>query len=203
MMTLVTYLKKNCINWLSPVAGQTIEGWEDVIEVISPTQEFYNNGIHKIKHAPKEALYEQQLDAKYSFSTLVENFNESIAIAENPCAFLGNKNKHVTWINRISIVIRLLVNDKKYLFTGDASIDALKSIPDYEQVLSNIYWLKVTHHGSRKNSSPEIFDLMKPVFADISGGPKYFDREVEECLKKKNTRVRSTMSIGYLEFPYK
>lgn len=202
MLTLVKYLKDNGINWLSPVAGQTVKGWEDVIEVISPTQEFYNKGISKIKHSPKDVINEQHLQLKDSFRPLSKILNENIRIEDDPCLFLGNRNKQVTWINKISIVIRLLVEGKKYLFTGDTSIDALKSIPDYTNVLNNIYWLKVAHHGSRNNSSPELFELLKPVYADISGGAKYFDHEVEECLKIKKTKVRSTKDLGDLEFPY-
>lgn len=202
MLTLIEYLNHNDISWISPLAGQSVKGWEDIIRVIGPTMEFYKLGISKIKHSPNQVINEQVLATRSKgISSLSKLLNESIRIEADPCAVLGNKNKTVTWINKISIIIQFVVNDQKYLFTGDTSVNALQSIPDYENLLSNIHWLKVAHHGSRNNSSPEIFDLMKPKFADISGGHKYFDEEVRQCLKAKKTKVRLTKDEGDLQFP--
>ncbi len=117
--------------------------------------------------------------------------------------FCAPEKDHVTEVNQISIILQIMVEGNKYLFTGDASLESLKNIPGYPGSLANVYWLKVPHHGSHNNSSPELFEIMKPKYADISGGNRYPDQEVGDCLIQKGTKVRTTKDEGRdLIFPY-
>ncbi|BAU51862.1 ComEC/Rec2 family competence protein [Mucilaginibacter gotjawali] len=195
MVKLVDYLKIHHINKFQPFAGSTLQSWEDEIKVLGPTIPFYDKCVPKIKHSAKDLIKEEA-----AAMLILEKTNP---VDKDPCEMLGNTGKTVTYINQISIILQILVEGKKYIFTGDASLESFRAIPDYETALADIYWLKVPHHGSPNNSSPDMFNIMKPTYADISGGTQYLKPEVPGCLKAKGTKVRSTLEAqADLQFPY-
>jgi beta-lactamase superfamily II metal-dependent hydrolase len=101
----------------------------------------------------------------------------------------------------VSIIIELVNAEKKYLFTGDAGIQSFKAIPDWQNNLKDLHWLKIPHHGSDNNISCEIIDVMRPEYADNSGD-KYQDNYVLDCISKNQRsrkQPRSTKS-GDLEY---
>jgi beta-lactamase superfamily II metal-dependent hydrolase len=66
--------------------------------------------------------------------------------------------------------------------------------------LNDIFWLKVPHHGSRRNLSSELIAIMKPEYALISakGDAKHPRRALVNCLKKAGVKVYSTHKSGSL-----
>ena len=71
--------------------------------------------------------------------------------------------------NDNSVVIYTKINNKKFLFMGDASITTEKEILD-KYNLTNIDVLKVGHHGSKTSSSIEFINEINPKYSIISVG---------------------------------
>ena len=124
---------------------------------------------------------------------------ELISHGESPCKFLKEDTTvRLTLTNKASIIFAIDKGNDRFLFTGDAGISSFKSIPDWENELKNLYWLKIPHHGSNNNISNEIIAVMKPKLADNSGD-KHQDRPVIDCISlnsRSERNVRSTKSHG-------
>jgi beta-lactamase superfamily II metal-dependent hydrolase len=204
MKDLAGTLDKYQIKTVEPFAGQSLVGWPE-ISVLGPTLVFYQASVKKMKDVPTLIAQETQLILNESKQEpFIGKLSKMLEKDTDPCGYLKSQKKdHVTEVNQISIVLQITADNKKYLFTGDASLESFQAIPQYPDSLKNIYWLKVAHHGSPNNSSPELFDIMKPVYADISGGDRYLDEEVPGCLEAKGTKVRTTLDAkANLVFPY-
>lgn len=204
MKELVATIKRIGIKTLEPFSGQSLPGWPE-LKVLGPSPDFYKACIKKMKDV--KTIIEQEASLLFEesrSSPFIGKLSEMLAKSTDPCGFLQSQPKdHVTEVNQISVILMIEADAKKYLFTGDASLESFKALPGYPDCISKIYWLKVPHHGSHNNSSPELFDIMKSVYADISGGDRYLDDEVPECLEKKGTKVRSTRDEKKnLVFPY-
>lgn len=78
--------------------------------------------------------------------------------------------------NNSSAVVLFTIDGYKLLFTGDAGIPALTQAADYADSLgislSDLRFLDVPHHGSRRNVGPSILNRIKAGTAFISACPK-------------------------------
>ncbi len=75
--------------------------------------------------------------------------------------------------NDYSPVMMLESNAKRYMFTGDASVDVEEEfMEEYSSSLANfdVDVLKVGHHGSDTSTSVEFLNVVKPEYAIISCG---------------------------------
>lgn len=119
-----------------------------------------------------------------------------------PCDILKtDRQTRLTATNKASIILAIDKEDKRYLFTGDAGIDSFKSIPDWQNELKNLFFLKVPHHASDNNISKELIELMQPEYA-YNTGFKYQDDAVLKCLEQKirNKSVKTTKTDDDLIF---
>ncbi len=91
-------------------------------------------------------------------------------------------------VNQSSIVFLFQPNNQKYLFTGDAGKEALHRIVDTDKhnLLADIDWLKVPHHGSKHNIDNAIISHLKPKISCISTEKikKYANQCTINALKK-------------------
>lgn len=71
--------------------------------------------------------------------------------------------------NDNSLVIRLQLGSRAFLFTGDSEHEAEQLLLARGVNLTADY-LKVGHHGSRTSSSPEFLDRVRPSVASLSTG---------------------------------
>ena len=101
--------------------------------------------------------------------------------------------------NSSSAVCLLHFDGNKYLFTGDSGVESLKKVIEYANNngidLTNLYFLQVPHHGSKRNVSPIILNAIKGEVAYVSASkdaPKHPSKKVLNALKKRGTRVYST-----------
>ncbi|MEO3402831.1 MBL fold metallo-hydrolase [Mucilaginibacter sp. CAU 1740] len=187
-------LKTLAINTEEPVAGQfIIEGWPE-LTIISPT----------------ETLYRSLFPAKFKGAAIIraevsqlqgEEIAEGVsAISEDPNQALDHLPKTtLTPTNVNSAVLLLTVCGKKLLFAGDAGIRSLTSIPDHDELLAGIYWLKVPHHGSKNNLDSKLITLMRPVHAVISGN-KHISPQVVKCFEHINCNLKTTRDDGTIVF---
>ena len=113
--------------------------------------------------------------------------------------------------NEQSLILLFQANGKRCLFTGDAGTESEEKLlselnaPGHETeraALSEIYLLKVGHHGSRSASSEDFLELLLPECALISCGRGnsygHPHAEAMERLHRHAGQVHSTANEGAL-----
>ena len=111
-------------------------------------------------------------------------------------------NSNLNDENDSSLVFLVVINLKKILLMGDASIKSEKDIlSNYN--LSNIDILKAGHHGSRTSSSEEFIKKISPKLILISAGVNnkfnHPHKEVINLYKKYNIKYRITSKEGSIK----
>ena len=99
--------------------------------------------------------------------------------------------------NNSSVISLFIANGRKFLFTGDAGKAALNNATDYAEtlgvVLTDLHFLDIPHHGSRRNIEPSILKRINAQKAFISapkeGDPKHPSRKVANALLRRDTLV--------------
>ncbi len=186
---LIAFIDHLGISCQEPIAGRyTIEGWEE-FQILGPTLEYYAKLFPEHFDA-KEFLIQEAIELKDEKEEPI--FKDDI----DPCELLSSLEKSkVTRPNLNSAIISINVNGNSFLFTGDAGIESFENIPNYKALLSQIFWLKVPHHGSRNNINCELIKLMSPKYAVISGN-KYVDESVIGCLRTTGSEVLVTKELN-------
>ena len=160
---------------------------------MSPTVSYYQKLFPKHFNA-KVFLIGESIELKSEI--------EEVAATANPCETLDKLSKsQVTNPNLNSAVIRITVNGNTYLFTGDAGIDTFYNIPNYKEVLKNIFWLKIPHHGSRNNINCELIKLMSPNHGAVSGN-KRIDSSVVDCFINTGCEVKTTRDLNSIVYEF-
>ena len=106
--------------------------------------------------------------------------------------------------NDNSNVIYTEINNYKFIFTGDASINTEKEIlKDYN--LPEIDVLKVGHHGSKTSSSKEFINEINPKYSIISVGKdnRYGHPNKEALDNLENSIIYRTDQDGSIMFKIK
>ena len=108
------------------------------------------------------------------FLTAIQNNNLQITLAEAGVIIdqTNNYKIEILWptkdadfpdTNDYSIIIKLTVGNKTFLFTGDAPTSAiLQSNPGHVDVL------KLSHHGSRTGTNEQLVRKLSPTYAVVS-----------------------------------
>ena len=92
---------------------------------------------------------------------------KELNIDDNKLYFLNNKDYGNE--NDNSSVIYTELNNHKFLFMGDASVEVEEDLIE-KYNLEDIYVLKVGHHGSKTSSSKYFIDSINPKYSIISVG---------------------------------
>jgi len=188
--TLLDILHQLNIPVVEPVAGSLkLKGWEEV-ELI----------------APSLAYYQELFPEHFEISALVTIQSDEVMGTEkpnyDPCQALDNLGgNHISNANLNSAILKITGDEGVFLFTGDAGIESFYEIPNYQQELSKIFWLKVPHHGSANNLNSDLIRLMSPKVAVISGKSRVSSLVVE-CLKRHSEQLDITAEKGDLEYQY-
>ena len=89
----------------------------------------------------------------------------------------------------------------KFLFMGDAGIE--KDILEKYNI-SDVYVLKVVHHGSKTSSDKKFIDEIKPKYSIISIGKNKFGHLNKEVLNNlDNSKIYRTDEDGSILFKIK
>lgn len=103
--------------------------------------------------------------------------------------------------NDRSLVIRLSMGSRKFLFTGDIERSAETMLLLYDLEADVI---KVPHHGSRTSSSANFVEAVRPEFAIISVGRRsqfgHPHPEIVEIWTAAGSKVLTTGGSGTIEF---
>lgn len=143
-------------------------------------------------------------------SSLIENFKVSnyYHTRENfPCKigdlYFENINYYDGDENDSCLVFMLSFMNKKWLFTGDASVESEQAILS-SGVNIDCDILKVGHHGSKTSTSEEFLKAASPSEAIISCGAKnrygHPNQEVIDRLEKYNVKIRRTDLEGTISY---
>lgn len=103
--------------------------------------------------------------------------------------------------NANSMVLQIEIEDKKFLFMGDAT----KNTEEYilkENNLEDVYLLSVGHHGSKTSTSEEFLKEITPEIAIISSKESVYghpSKEVIEILKKNSVNILITEKLGAIK----
>lgn len=153
--------------------------------IIGPTKAYYEKLIPQFR----DELKYKESDNMYSESGDVET-EQSLSPALDGA--YDDNSAH----NQSSMIILFRPKeDKKCLFMGDAGRDSFNNIQDpYKEIIKNVDWLKVPHHGSKHNLDSEMIKWIKPNVAYISAdsNDEYANKCTINALKRSGCSVYST-----------
>ena len=139
--------------------GTTIE---DKLLILSPSKEF---SLQLLVESEKTPLTEEvSLKNIYEkYSCIVKE--KILSLFESWYGEMLRENITTSAENETSVVIRGIVDDSGFLLTGDAGIRALTESMDYmekigENIIDEISFYQIPHHGGRRNVSPSVLDRM-------------------------------------------
>jgi competence protein ComEC len=127
---------------------------------------------------------------------------KEINVDKNKLYFLNNKDYGNE--NDNSNVIYTELNNHKFLFMGDASVEVEEDLIE-KYNLQDIDVLKVGHHGSKTSSSKSFIDTIEPKYSIISVGKnKRYGHPNDSVLKKlEDSKIYRTDQDGSIMFEIK
>lgn len=173
-----------------PFTGVYVKDWH--IEILGPSEPYYENLLPDFRDLDK---YFKTENEKYETDNLLKEIRKLILKQdsnENPCPIVDEENRSSAE-NDSSTIVQITAKNGKYIFTGDAGVDALNNAISNSNI-DKCHWLDVPHHGSRRNLTSQIIKKISPKVAFISanGDDKHPRKELVECLKKHGSIVYST-----------
>ena len=163
-----------------------------------------------VRHLDLLVTTHDDFDHSGAASSLIENFKVYNYLKDKESfpyqvgnITLNNINFYEGDENDSSLVFLLDFMNKKWLFTGDASIESEKSILK-SGIDIDCDILKVGHHGSKTSSCEEFIKATSPSEAIISCGAKnnygHPNKEVLDILNKYNVKIRRTDVEGTISY---
>ncbi|MBC1996980.1 DNA internalization-related competence protein ComEC/Rec2 [Listeria marthii] len=165
--TLTPVLKSKGISSLDKVIithsdADHMEGLDDLAKNISIKELIFAQG------AENKAIMKEALDAMPQVKLTIILAGANWQVGENRFECLYPTQAGVGG-NDDSIVLKAILDNKVWLFTGDLEANGEQKLLD-QPVKADI--LKVGHHGSKTSTSKEFIQQVQPTFAIISCGVK-------------------------------
>jgi beta-lactamase superfamily II metal-dependent hydrolase len=165
-----------------PFAGTRVE----FLTVVGPSLKYYKELLLEFTDSNAIDLVDLQGSLHNIWSDLHDHAVEALdtELPEDP---------QTTPENNASVILAVVQNRRKYLFTSDAGVPALQKASD-EYNLAGCHWMQIPHHGSRRNINPALIRHFSPSFAWASadGSTKHPRRAVVNAFKKAGAVVCST-----------
>lgn len=170
------------------------------LKILGPSKEFYRKLIAECSKTPPTASGINETTCNSASLEEEEDFYEDQEIE-------WNDNETTSLINESSLILLFEYKDTdgkdhKILFTGDAGkrglTEAIRYADEIGISLENIEIIKMPHHGSRKNVSPEIMDSLysqgTTCYISCSGNDEghHPSKRLVNLLIQKGYRVLST-----------
>jgi len=169
---------------------QGVTRLSESLQVLGPSKDYYESLLPSFKSTSA---------TKESFSTIFKKAAEVIVnwIDDNFYIDLLNDNEDTTSPeNNTSAIILFTIDDQKFLFTGDAGKTGLLYASDYADKLgislTDLDFLDVPHHGSKRNLSSNVLSKITAKTAFISapkGSSKHPSKKITNALKKRGMKV--------------
>ena len=127
---------------------------------------------------------------------------KELNIDDNKLYFLNNNDYNNE--NDNSNVIYTELNNRKFLFMGDAGVEVEEDLIE-KYNLQDIDVLKVGHHGSKTSSSKKFIDEIEPKYSIISVGKnnRYGHPNNEVLNNIKDSKIYRTDLDGSIMFKIK
>lgn len=174
--------------------------WIGDFHVMSPSKDWYlHELIPDFNKTP-----EKKVENKGLASLLAEGVQ---SIFESLDYETLKENGETSADNESSVILYAPFNEKGYLLTGDAGINALEKTSEYSELKgldlpNNLRFIQIPHHGSRRNVSPSILDKIiggkgqeknKTAFVSAGKDAKKHPRQVViNAFLRRGCKVLST-----------
>ncbi len=171
---------------------QGVKGFSGVLHILGPSLEYYENLLPLFKATPTP------VDSLSVFAPLIKTAKKIVSWIDDNLFIdlLTDTTDGTSPENNTSTVIFFDIDGQKLLFTGDAGKTGLLLAADYADSLkiplTNLIFLDVPHHGSKRNLSSKILKRINSGTAFISApkdSPKHPAKKVTNALKKHNMKV--------------
>lgn len=188
---LETLAIKKGIAIVEPFQGAT--GYNNIIHVLGPSKEYYQSLLTGFRSTPGPVSGTPNLVEilRKALEGVVRFIEDSFFID-----LLDNDEDSTSAENNSSTIILFQIDGQKLLFTGDAGKTALLNAIEYAGSmgisLTDMNFLDVPHHGSKRNLSSKILKKMNAANAYISASAsseKHPSKKVTNALHKVNSRV--------------
>ncbi|AKM82923.1 MAG: metallo-beta-lactamase superfamily hydrolase [Candidatus Woesebacteria bacterium GW2011_GWF1_31_35] len=172
---------------------QGVTGFSNVMLVLGPSQEYYEGllALFRSTPSPIESLAKLLAPVQKAAEEVINWLEDTFEID-----LLNDDDDTTSAENNSSAVILFTIDGHKLLFTGDAGKTGLLSAAEYAEgqgiALTDLSFLDVPHHGSKRNLSSKVLAKIKAGTAFVSaaeGSPKHPAKKVTNALKKHGARV--------------
>ncbi|MBU0466104.1 MAG: MBL fold metallo-hydrolase [Nanoarchaeota archaeon] len=210
---LESLAKQKNIRIYEPFADDFTDTNAEIV-VLSPTKDFYSIMLANFRETPqpKESLSlpEKIITAvKEAIKWVVENWG--VETLTDP---QGNGTSAE---NNSSVIMLLQIEGKKFLFTGDAGVEALneaiKKAVSLGIDLKTLNFIQIPHHGSKHNIGPSLLNsligekLQNPaqlktafVSSPKEGDPKHPSRKVVNAFIRRGAKVLASKDSAKCHF---
>ncbi len=188
---LETIATKKGIPIIEPFQGLT--GFTGTLHVLGPSKEYYEDLLPHFRDMPDalEALERLFAPVKEVAQEVVKWVEDHIGID-----LIDDDEDKTSPENNTSTIILFTIDGHKLLLTGDAGKTALLKAIDYAASqgisLTDLNFLDVPHHGSKRNLSTKVLNKIHAPTAFISASkdsPKHPAKKITNALKKKGISV--------------
>ena len=186
-----------------------LETDDGVLRVLGPSEEFYKELVEEIADKEKATARRTLLERARALAatllrTLQETWNGPEELVEPDENATGPRNQ-------TSTVVLAQLDDKRFLFTGDAGVQALERAVEAGGGDLALTHLQIPHHGSKRNVGPSILDVLLGlrlseegattgkraiVSCAKKGKPKHPSRRVTNAAIRRGAEVFTTQGNG-------
>ncbi|EFB1522895.1 MBL fold metallo-hydrolase [Escherichia coli] len=147
--------KKKGIEIKEPFQGRT---WDNSkLVVIGPTQAYYETLIPDFARMPEKAET-TATSGTDAYNYFFEKAKEQVEYIADWFSDEGIDDKDTTTAqNNSSVILKIEIDNKTLVFTGDAGITALDMAADHINN-NSLSFIQVPHHGSRRNIGPAVLN---------------------------------------------
>lgn len=202
---LETLAKQKNIRIYEPFADDFTDKNAELI-VLSPTKDFYSLMVANFRETPQP---KENLTLAEKIVTAVKEAIKWVAENWGMETLVNPQDNETSAENNSSIILLLQVDGKKFLFTGDAGVEALneaiKKAVNLGIDLKTVNFIQIPHHGSKHNVGPLLLDALvgvklresaqvKTAFvsAPKEGDPKHPSRKVVNAFIRRGAKVIAT-----------
>ena len=183
---LVAKAQSKGIKIVEPFSGTTLYNQNELL-VIGPTLDYYESLIPEFDGMPKAK--DTVLSALGASTKALVNTLKRVLWGQDDL----DDEDATSPMNNSSVIMQLVVENRRLLFTGDAGVTALSQAADQISISpqeAELSFVQIPHHGSRRNVGPTILNR-------LVGEP------LPEGQKRNITAIASTAKNGEPNHPRK
>jgi beta-lactamase superfamily II metal-dependent hydrolase len=180
---------------------QGITGFNGMVHILGPSQEYYQALLASFRSTPEPisslGIFAPIQKAAQEVAKQIQDFLH--------IDLLDDDDDTTSAENNTSTIILFNIDGHKLLFTGDAGKTALLNAISYIEglgiPLTDLNFLDVPHHGSKRNINSKIMKKIKAQTAIVSASKdssKHPAKKVTNALQKHGAKVYVTKGISLL-----